>query len=78
MSHVKIHVTFNRDISGDLEARAKAVAEIHRVSGITEVNQKRLERYGLLSGMVEESKIGEIRGVKGVGKVEADRVRDVI
>jgi hypothetical protein len=75
VGHVKVHVTFKREVADDVKARAEALEEIQRVSGMTDVNHKRFERYGLLSGLVEESKLDRIRGVKGVNKVEPDQTR---
>ena len=78
MAPIKVHVTLLPDVAADAEARALALKEIRGVCNIADVNPKRFERYGLISGIVDESDIDKIRGVKFVKSVEADRTRHTL
>lgn len=75
VNRIKVHITFTPGVSTDAEARAEAVAEITRVGGMTGINQKRLESYSLLSGLIDESTLDAVRAIKGVRSVEPDRMR---
>ncbi len=75
MSDIKIHITLRPEIANDPERREAALEEIQRVSGLREVNRKRFERYGLVSGVVNENKSHEIRNLGSVASAEADQER---
>lgn len=77
MNPVRVHITFTPDVSADTEARAAVVAEITRVGGMVEVNQSRLERYGLLTGVIDATTLDAVRAIAGVRTVEPDRIRNL-
>jgi hypothetical protein len=75
MALLKVHVTLEPDRAADTEARAKVLDDIERVTQVLELNRSRFDRYGLLTGLVDESKVDQIRRVAGVKSVEPDRQR---
>jgi hypothetical protein len=74
MATVRVHVTLDESHASSPEARASLLAAL-RSLGLTDVNEGRFERYGLLSGLVEESHLDQIRRHAGVRSVELDRSR---
>jgi phosphoribosylformylglycinamidine (FGAM) synthase PurS component len=69
-----VHVTLKADVRDDPSVRQRVrrfVAEL----GMKEINQKRFERYGILSGEIEETAVAKIRQLAEVAAVEQDRER---
>src|SRR6267143_1875131 len=60
-SPVKVHIVLKKDVCPDSSACQEALRTIQNVSGIANVNQKRLERYGIVSGDLPKSKIESVR-----------------
>ncbi|MBX9603977.1 MAG: hypothetical protein K2X35_23425 [Bryobacteraceae bacterium] len=75
MALVKAHIALNDTVFENPDALDATVAEIRKVSGVFDVNEKRLARYGILTGAVDDSKLAAIRTVPGVQSVEIDGVR---
>ena len=75
MALLKIHVTLQPETAADEKTRARVLDEIERVAEVQDVNRKRFDRYGLLTGVVDESKVDRIRQIPGVKSVEADTER---
>ncbi|MFN7920895.1 MAG: hypothetical protein U0Q16_12405 [Bryobacteraceae bacterium] len=73
MATVRVHVTLDDITTADPEAMLKKVAQIERLAGIEQTDQKRLIKYGILTGMVDDSKLDAIRAVRGVLAVETDQ-----
>ncbi|MDX1978948.1 MAG: hypothetical protein SFV51_01670 [Bryobacteraceae bacterium] len=76
MARSKVHITLQPDVAADPARRSSILEQIQLAGGLTEVNQKRFDRYGLLTGLTDDSAIDRIRGIKGVKSVEADQVRE--
>lgn len=72
MSLVKTHITFQSYIEDDAEAKETILNKIKQVSNISDVNQKRFERYGILTGVIDESLLEQVRNTLGVLEVEVD------
>lgn len=75
MSHKRIHVTLSKDVLDDPAALADVVEKVQATADMTDVNERRLKRYGVLSGLAAEERIGKIRGLPGVDAVNEDEVR---
>ena len=73
----KIHITLNRTVAGDPEKRRVVLEKIVRLSGIRDINQKRLDRFGIITGTVDLSKINVLRGMPEVRSVAVDEERHV-
>ena len=74
---VKVHIALQADAAASPETRAKLLEEVQGVSGLSEINRSRYDRYGLLTGVVEGDKIDRIRALNGIRSVEQDKVRYV-
>ena len=70
----KIHVTLPDHLRSDRERLQQAAESIIKDTGMTEVNYKRLYRYGVLSGLVPSDRLDQLQGLGDV-KVEIDQVR---
>ncbi len=57
----KIHITLNQTVAKDPEKRRFALEKIVGLSGIRDINQKRLDRFGIITGTVDSSKIKVLR-----------------
>lgn len=68
----KVHITLARGVAGSREQRERARARIEAVSGITDVNEKRLDRYGIVSGEVAPERLDDLRDLHEVQAVEID------
>lgn len=71
---MKIHVTLESDVRNDPAAKQRALEEIGAV-GIRDINWKRFERYGIISGELDSSRLAEVRQLRSVKAVEADEQR---
>jgi hypothetical protein len=71
-SPVKVHIVLKKEKCPDSSACQEALRTIQNVSGITNVNQKRLERYGIVSGDLPKSKIASVRELPHVASVSLD------
>lgn len=70
-----MHITLNEEVIENEALRERTVARIQTTTGFTPSNSKRLERYGVLSGLVDEDKREELRRVEGVASVEEDSIK---
>lgn len=75
MALVKAHITFQPYIENDAEARTGIVDKIKQVTKISDINQKRFERYSILTGVIDDSLLDQVRHTSGVLKVEVDKER---
>ena len=71
---MKVHVTLRDEFRRDPGAKKLAFDRIVQSSGIHGVNEKRFERYGIISGdLDDETHIEAIQKLAEVDSVEADR-----
>jgi hypothetical protein len=75
---VKVHVVLQRDVVKDPARRREALAAIVDRSGIHDINEKRLERFGIVSGMVDADRINALRGMEQVRSVSMDEERHAV
>lgn len=72
----RIHVTLDKNLLGQADQLAVCRDQVVAVSGMKDIDEKRLQRYGVLTGTVEEEeRLPAIRKVDGVAAVEADETR---
>ena len=69
---VKVHIVLKDDVCRDSERCLGALQEIESVAGISDVNQKRLQRYRVISGNLPQSKIEVVRKLPAVASVSQD------
>lgn len=69
---MKVHVTLRNEFRKDLEAKRLALARVVQACGIRGVNQKRFERYGIISGELDEDQLEVLQGLAEVRSVERD------
>lgn len=70
---MKIHITFDKDLLANTEARESKKMEVMKQAGLHDVNDRRFERYGILSGVIDNpSSLSQIKGIPGVASVNAD------
>lgn len=72
---VKAHIALRLQGKSSKEAQAAVLARILERAPIAEINQKRFERYGIVSGLVDDSLLEEIRSIPDVLSVEIDTER---
>ena len=72
----RIHVTLDKNLLATADQLALCRDEVVAVGGMRDIDEKRLQRYGILTGTIEEDeRLPAIRGVEGVAAVEADEIR---
>jgi len=74
----RVHVTLAKDLLNDpgrMEQLKQKLVDDHSMS---QVNEKRLKRYGIMSGMLPENKFDEVRKLGGVESVDLDEVRHAL
>jgi hypothetical protein len=74
----KIHITLNQPAAKDPEERRFALEKIVDLSGIRDVNQNRLDRFGIITGIVDSSKINVLRKMSEVRSVSVDEERHAL
>lgn len=75
MANIKAHIVFDDEKTEKPEARSKMLAKVKKTVQISDINQKRFDNYGVLTGTIDESKLEEIRQIPGVASVEVDEER---
>jgi hypothetical protein len=76
---LKVHVTLREETRQNPEARRAALDKIVQASGMQNVNQKRFERYGIITGEVEdEARMKALESLAEVGSVEKDSEKSAI
>lgn len=75
MALVKTHIVLDEDKIDAAEARTNVLAEIRRKASISGINEKRFERYGVLTCVLDDSLLDVIRKIPGVAAVEIDQER---
>lgn len=71
----KVHITLIRETVASPARVHSALARIEALSGITGVNERRLYRYGILSGEVPQDSIEELRTLDEVKSVTVDSLQ---
>jgi hypothetical protein len=72
----RIHVTLDKNLLAQADQLALCRDQVVAVSGMRDIDEKRLQRYGVLTGTIEEDeRLPAIRNVEGVSAVEADEIR---
>lgn len=74
----RVHVTLNQSLLGQTDRIARARDRIVAVSGMQDIDERRLQRYGVLSGTVDVAKLPEIHSVDGVTAVDVDQLKYAI
>jgi transcription antitermination factor NusG len=75
MALVKTHIVLDAEKAEAPEARKEVLSQIRKKFDISEVNEKRFERYGVLTCDIEEELLDDVRRIPGVAGVEVDRER---
>lgn len=76
---MKVHITFDKGLLADSEAKESVKMEVMRQADLHDVNERRFERYGILSGTIDDpSIISEIQGIHGVANVSVDSEKHAI
>jgi hypothetical protein len=70
-----VHVTLDKSLIKDTVRRDATVSRIVELTGMANINQQRLHRYGIVSGEVSASKLPEIRDIENVQAVESDETK---
>lgn len=74
---MRVHVTLDRATFGDPQAR-EAVLGTLLGCGLTNVNRRRYDRYGILSGDIDPLRVTALESVEGVLSVQADEERSAL
>ena len=72
---MKVHITLEPAVRNDPAAKTRALERLENEAGVRDVNRKRFDRYGIVTGEVDEHKLDEVRRIIGVKAVEADEQR---
>jgi len=75
MSKVKAHIVFDDERIEHPEGREKMLNKIRKTAKISDVNEKRFEEYGILTGTFDEDSLDKVRDIPGVAGVEVDEER---
>jgi hypothetical protein len=75
MAWVKAHIILDPSVGKDAEARSATLAKILQAANISQINQNRFDRYGILTGVIDDSVLEEIHRIPGVLSVEVDKER---
>ena len=71
---MKVHVTLRDEFRRDPGAKRLAFERVIQSSGIHGINQKRFDRYGIISGSLDDERQIEIlQNLAEVDSVEKDR-----
>jgi hypothetical protein len=71
-----VHLTLPRTLLSNPALLRKEADRIVAAIGMTEINDRRLSRYAILSGSVQENKLQEIEKISNVG-FEVDSIQQI-
>lgn len=74
---VKTHIILDEDKGAAAEARTSVLAKIRAKVDISGINEKRFERYGVLTCDIDDSLLDVVRKIPGVAGVEIDQERSL-
>jgi hypothetical protein len=77
MALVKAHIVLDKGKAGGSKARSEILDAIRERVDISGVNEKRFERYGVLTCDLDDSRLDAIREIPGVVAVEVDSEHDL-
>jgi len=77
MALVKAHIVLDKGKAGGPKERSEILDAIRERADISGVNEKRLERYGVLTCDLDDSRLDAIREVPGVTAVKVDEEYDL-
>lgn len=72
----RVHLTLSRSLLSDPVTLQREADRIIKASGMTEINDRRLSRYAILSGFVQDSKLQELEKISNV-RVEIDSIKQI-
>jgi len=55
-----VHITLNKDLMKDPVLLSETVARIVELAEMVNINQQRLDRYGIISGEVPDSNLSKL------------------
>lgn len=70
---VKVHIVLKERVRQSPKDCLTVLHELEDLAGISGVNEKRLQRYGIISGDVPTSKIEAVKALPGVESVSVDQ-----
>ena len=71
----KVHIILSAEALQSPEALQETLTCVRELMGLDGVNERRLTRYGMLSGTVRTEDLPTLRTVPGVEAVEVDQIR---
>lgn len=71
----RVHVTLCQEVLDDPELMDRLKQEMIHDHEMSDVNEKRLKRYGIMTGTVPEDKAEGLRKLKHVKSVDLDETR---
>jgi hypothetical protein len=77
MALVKAHIVLDKGKAGGPKARSEILGAIRERADISGINEKRFQRYGVLTCDLDDSRLDAIRKIPGVAAVEVDSERDL-
>jgi hypothetical protein len=75
MGMTLVHITLKKQVREDPEAKLAVRRLLEEILGVKLLNPKRFERYGILTGDVDEAAVAKIAQMEEVEAVEQDRER---
>jgi hypothetical protein len=73
----RVHLTLSRSLLSDPVMLQREADRIIEAAGMTEINEQRLSRYAILSGLVQDNKLQELEKISNVS-VEIDSIKQIV
>ncbi|MCW8137610.1 MAG: hypothetical protein KIT58_01750 [Planctomycetota bacterium] len=75
-STIKVHITLLPGVRGDEQAKQEALAAVVDAGDLTEVNERRFERYGIITGLMPMDRVSSVLALRQfVADVAHDEVK---
>jgi hypothetical protein len=75
---MKVHVTLREAFATTLEARRAALERVIQAVGLRHFNQRRFERYGIITGELDDDQLPTLQGLTEVQSVEQDSLKSAL
>lgn len=75
---MKVHVTLHEAFATTSEARQTALERVLQAVELRHLNQRRFERYGIITGEIDDDQLPTLQGLPEVQSVERDSMKSVL
>ncbi len=75
MANKKVHITLGKELLHDAARMGQVKQKLMTSYGMSDVNEQRLSRYGIMSGQLSEDEFEKVRELAEVESLDVDELK---